>query len=95
MFGSHRATAGDKASVCTNIWLKRMNRIYVKARAIPRAIFQPIPPLRFFEDNATPMIVSTNAENGRANRVCFSIRAYFTFASSLMDWISIISLSSS
>jgi hypothetical protein len=43
-----------------------MKRIYVKANAIPNAMFHPIPPLLFFDDNATPMIVRTNAENGRA-----------------------------
>ena len=57
------------------------NKMYVKASAIPNAMFQPIPPLRFFEESDTPIIVRMNAENGRANRVCFSMSANFTLAS--------------
>ena len=72
-FGNQRAMPGGNVPVCTNIWLKRRKRIYVNARAIPIPIFQPIPPRRFLEDKATPIIVRINAEKGRANRVFFSI----------------------
>ena len=68
-FGSHKAIPGGNVPVWTNIWLKRRKRIYVKANAIPIPIFHPIPPRRFFEDSATPIIVRINAENGRAKRV--------------------------
>ena len=95
ILGTQRATAGDNVSVCTNIWLNRMKRMYVKARAIPNARFQPIPPLRFCDESATPMIVRMNAEKGRAKRVCFSIRANLTLLSPRMERVRIISLSSS
>ena len=93
-FGSQRATAGGNAPVCTNIWLNLRNRIYVNANAIPIPMFQPMPPRRFFEESATPMIVRMNAENGKAKRVCFSIRANFTLPSPLMRWVAISSFSS-
>lgn len=88
--GSQRAIAGGRAPVWTNIWLKRRKRMYVKAKAIPIPMFQPIPPLLFFEDSATPMIVRMNAENGSARRVFFSIKANLTFASPRIRWVAII-----
>ena len=81
ILGIHRAINGGSTPPWTNIWLNLRKRIYVKARAIPIPIFHPIPPRLFLEDRATPIIVRMNAENGKANLVFFSIKAYFTFAS--------------
>ena len=54
MFGSQRAIPGGRVSVWTNIWLNLRKRMYVNARAIPIPMFQPIPPLFFFDERATP-----------------------------------------
>ena len=63
-FGIHRATTAGMAPVYTNIWLKRMNNIYVKLNAMPIPMFHPIPPLFFLDERVTPMMVRMNAENG-------------------------------
>ena len=56
----------DMVPAYTNIWLKRINRMYVKANPMPSPRFQPMPPLFFRDDRATPIIVRMNAEKGSA-----------------------------
>ena len=95
MFGSQMASHGGMTPVYTNIWLKRMKRIYEKLSAIPVARFHPIPPRFFLEERDTPMIVNMKAENGRENLVCFSINEYFTLGSPLSFCVSISASNSS
>ena len=94
MFGNQSATAGERVSVCTNISLNLRKRMYVKAKAMPAPIFPPMPPLRFFDDRATPMMVRMKAENGRANLVFFWMSDYLTLASPLSLWVSMRSFNS-
>ena len=65
--GIHMAMKGGRTSVITNICEKRWKSIYEKAKAMPIARFQPMPPLFFLDDRATPIMVRMTADKGIAH----------------------------
>lgn len=60
---------GGVSALMAKVALIVCSRIYVKDSAKPIPRYIPIPPLRFLDDNDTPIIVRMNEANDEAMRL--------------------------
>ena len=60
ILGIHAASIGGVSALIANVDDTVCNMMYVKLNASPIPRYRPIPPLRFLEDNASPIVVRMN-----------------------------------
>jgi len=70
--GIKTAMRGEKPDCSARVPNTLSKKMKIKATPIPKARLIPMPPRRFAEDTATPMMVRIKAVTGKAQRLYFT-----------------------